>query len=101
MNTTQPDGPLSTQAAHAARLAAEGMAAGPVPTKRELALLESAHDQLLRQVQDLRRAYAAERVRRAQLARSTMDLATVLARDGVSSAFGPLCPADSEATGPA
>ena len=100
MNTTQSDGPLSTRAVRAARLAAEGPASGRVPTNRELALLESAHDRLLRQVQDLRRVYAAERERRGRLARATMDLATVLARDGVSSAFGPPGPADSDATGP-
>ena len=99
MNTTQPDGALASCPEHAARLVADGVIVGQGPTSRELALLESAHEHLLRQVQDLKRVYAAERERRARLARSTMDLATVLARSGASSGFGAFSGADSEALG--
>lgn len=45
----------------------------------ELARLESAHEQLLRYAQDLKRAYEAERERRARLAQATLDLVAVLA----------------------
>ena len=96
MNTTQSDGALASRAAQAAP---DAIPFGPAPTNRELALLESAHDQLLRQVQDLKRAYAAERERRARVARSTMDLAAHLARSGASSAFGSRRLANSEAVG--
>ena len=97
MNTTQSDGSLARRPRHAAPSASDGTPIEQAPNSRELALLESAHDQLLRQVQDLKRVYAAERERRARVARSTMDLATVLARGGASSSFGPLAPADSKA----
>ena len=96
MKTTQSDGALASRAG---RSTPDGIPFGPAPTARELARLESAHEQLLRQVQDLKRAYAAERERRARVARSTMDLAAVLARSGASSAFGSFRLADSEAVG--
>lgn len=98
MNTTKSDGALARRAQHAARPASEGVAPNQVPTSGELALLESAHDQLLRQVQDLKRVYAAERERRARLARSTMDLVTVLARSGPLPTFGPFTSPSSEAS---
>ncbi len=53
---------------------------------REIAPRESAHGEPLRQIHDLQRAYAAERARRARVARSTMDLMTNLARN----AAGPM-----------
>lgn len=96
MDTTQSDGP---RARRLERTGHDGVALDRKVTARELARLESAHDQLLRQVQDLKRVYAAERERRARLARSTMDLVTVLARHGASSTFSPLGAADSEAAG--
>ena len=45
----------------------------------ELVRLSSAHAQLLRYARDLKRAYEAERERRARLAQATLDLMTVLA----------------------
>ena len=45
----------------------------------ELARLATAHEQLLRYARDLKRAYEAERERRARLAQATLDLMTVLA----------------------
>jgi len=48
---------------------------------REVGRHDSAHDEPLRQIHDLQRAYAAERARRARAARSTMDLMMTLARN--------------------
>jgi len=45
----------------------------------ELVRLSSAHAQLLRYARDLKRAYEAERERRARLAQATLDLMTALA----------------------
>lgn len=99
MNTTQSDGSLARRSRRAApsASASDRTTIEHVPTSRELAVLESAHEHLLRQVHDLKRVYAAERERRARVARSTMDLATALARGGASSSLGPLAPADSKA----
>ena len=99
MNTTQSVGALAGRAHRAAGSAPNGPALDQVPTPRELALLESAHEQLLRRVQDLKHIYTVERERRARLARSTMDLVTVLSRTEASSAFGLPRPTDSEAVG--
>ena len=99
MDTTQSEGTLTGRGRHAARVVPAGVAFEQAPSSRELAFLESAHEQLLSQVQDLKRVYAAERERRARVARSTMDLATVLARGGAAAAFGSIGRVDSEAHG--
>jgi len=75
----QAMGALGARAHHSAHADMIG-----APTERagyaDLALLESAHDRLLRQVYDLRRAYETERRRRARLAESTFGFMTTLAR---------------------
>jgi hypothetical protein len=88
VNTTRPDADV---AAHA-RLAMPGTllpsAGGPADAPpRELAAFESAHEQLMRQVQDLRRAYEAERRRRARLAESTYGLVTLLSGAAASTSY--------------
>lgn len=79
MNTTQAEGAPGVRAHQAAHAEAGGVPAAPA-TFGDLTLLESAHEQLLRQVHDLRRAYEAERRRRARLTESAFGFMTTLAR---------------------
>jgi hypothetical protein len=100
VNTTRPDADLIASARRAATGPYQPPAAGVAAVApRELALLESAHDELMRQVRDLRRAYEAERRRRARLAESTYGLVTLLSGAAASTAYAARDGREPEAIG--